>query len=133
MTALQQASGIKDRTIAPEMSPEIVPVVIVDDVTQSLDPNQQPFVSGVTLVLASTAGLLGFAYVLNPRGSQFVVEMQSLHIDASSGAANPISVRVGPAGVGNNPTAGANFAAIRLNSGFEPVASSGAVCTQGAN
>jgi hypothetical protein len=132
-TALQQASGLKDRTIAPELAPEIVPVVIVDDIRQSLDPNQYPAVMGVTLVFTSTAGTLGFAYVLNPRSSQFVIEMESVHIDADSGAANPISLRAGPAGVGNNPTAGTNFAATRLNSGFEPVAAGGAVCTQGAN
>jgi len=132
-TALQQASGLKDRSIAPELSPEIVPVVIVDDVSQSVDPNQAPYLMGVTLALTSTAGLLGFTYVLNPRSSQFVVEMVSAHIDADSGVANPISVRVGPQSAGNNPTAGTNNAAIRLNSGGEPVVSGAAVCTFGNN
>jgi hypothetical protein len=132
-TALQQASGLKDRTIAPEMSPEIVPVVIVDDVSQSVDPGQAPFLFGINMVITSTAGGLGFAYVLNPRGSQFVVEMLSCHIDADSGVTNPIFLRAGPSGSGNNPTSGTNFASTRLNSGFEPVAVGAAQCTQGTS
>lgn len=132
-TALQQASGLKDRTIAPELAPEIVPVVIVDDIRLSLDPGQAPFLMGINLVLATTGAPLGFAYVLNPRSSQFVIEMVSTHLDADSGVGNPATLRVGPTSAGNNPTAGTTFSATRLNSGFEPVTSGGAVCVQGAN
>ena len=76
--SLQQASGIKHRDIAPTLAPEIQPVVIVEDLTKTVDSDTQPrFCWGAQTGLGGDGlSLVGFVCLRNPAGSGVLMRVK---------------------------------------------------------
>jgi hypothetical protein len=113
--ALQQASGMKRHTSAPDLSPEVVPVVILEDLTRGIDPDTEPRACmGGATITGNNATLRGFFYVLNPVGSGLLVVLKRAWCLNTSGILQGWDINVGRPVLGN-PAAGGSAFNIFLN------------------
>ena len=103
--ALQVASGVKHRDIAPTLAPEIQPVVIVEDLTRTLDQDVQPKLAWGGATANSLIATRGIVSLQNPAGSGQLVRANHVYVYASLAIIHSLQVFNGLALANNQNTA----------------------------
>lgn len=98
---MRRAFGLRERGVGSTVSPELVPVILVEDLTgPSIDEGYPRFATAYSAAGASV-GVFSEVFLINPAGSSVDLVLQEIW-GARDGTAGDIQIRTGNAAALNN-------------------------------